>query len=111
MIDVPQAAEIIATYRKYGWILRRILLTNPETGALLAKSTDLGEAAIVPAPIDAAWFSRPPKEGPVPWEIRYLGKTPFALLESLSEKEADFEYLLSATEARLRESIAAKEAS
>jgi hypothetical protein len=111
MIDVPNAAEVIATYRKYGWILRRILLTNPETGAVLAKSTDLGGATVVPSSIDAAWFSRPPKEGPVPWEIRYLGKTPFALLETLSENEPDFEYVLSATEARLRETIAAKEAS
>ena len=111
MIDVKQAAEVIATYRKYGWVLRRVLLTDPDNGVLLARSTDLGAASVATSSINAAWFSRPPKEGPVAWEIRYLGKTPFALLETLSENGPDFEYLLSATEGRLQETISAKEAS
>ena len=111
MIDVNAAAEIISTYRQHGWVLRRVLLKDVENGASLATATDLAGVPIVSSPIDAAWFSRPPKDGPIAWEIRYLGRTPFALLESVVENDPDFEFFLSKTEARLRETISAKEAS
>src|SRR5687768_12683987 len=111
MIDVGAAAEIISTYQKHGWVLRRVLLTDKEVGRSLAEAIDLGATPVVISSINAAWFSRPPKDGPVAWEIRYLGPTPFALLEVLMENEPDFEYLLSKTEVRLRETISAKEAS
>jgi hypothetical protein len=111
MMDLKAAAEIISTYRKHGWVLRRVLSTDLEEGAKLAAAIDLADVAVAPSAIDAAWFSRPPKAGPTAWEVRYLGKTPFALLESLMEDDPDFEFLLSKTEARLRETISAKEAS
>ena len=111
MIDVNAVSEVISTYRRYGWVLRRILLKRIEDGSSLAASIDLGDAKIATSAINAAWFSRPPKAGPVAWEIRYLGNIPFALLETLEENGSDFEYLLSKTEARLLEAISAKEAS
>jgi hypothetical protein len=111
MINIPTAIEIISTYRKHGWVLRRILLRDPNLGTVLAASADIGGLPILPSPINAAWFSRPPKDGPVAWEIRYLGNTPFALVETLEENDPDFEYVLSRTEARLGETIAVKEAS
>jgi hypothetical protein len=58
--------------------------------------------------IDAAWFSRPPKQGGVAWELRYLGEPAFALLENIDEADAYFEDSLKAVETRLKDAIAAK---
>jgi len=110
MIDECGIGEIIATYHKYGWILRRVLLSaelNKKLGN--EKARLFGDVAITDSIIDAAWFSRPPKSGGVAWEIRYLGNIPYALLENLDENDPGFENLLQEIELRLRESIAIKE--
>lgn len=110
MIDAPAIGEIIATYTKHGWILRRVLLS-----AALAKKlgSDIkplfGNIPQIDSTIDAAWFSRPPKPGGVAWEIRYLGDIQFALLESMDESDAGFEAALKAVESRLAENVRAKE--
>lgn len=110
MIDIRAASEIIATYRKYGWILRRIVSNDPEDSDLESKLKDLADVPITRSVINGAWFSRPPAVGPVAWEIRYLGDTPFALLESLDEKDPDFEQSLSQVEANLAKAVSAKKA-
>lgn len=109
MTDASTIAEIIKTYQKYGWILRRVLLTS-ESGKKLQqhKNTIFGDAAIVDSVIDAAWFSRPPKSGGVAWEVRYLGDIPFALLEKVDEEDEQFENILRDVEVRLCETISAK---
>ncbi|MEQ1604924.1 MAG: hypothetical protein ABL999_08645 [Pyrinomonadaceae bacterium] len=96
--------EIFATYRKYGWVPRRLLLTakaktnfeNPEPNV-----------PVFDADIDAAWFSRPPADGEIAWEIRYLGNTPYALLENLDETLPEFEDRLKNVQIRLKASVAA----
>ncbi len=109
MVDASSVVEIIATYQKYGWILRRVLLTKT-----LAKkhhentNTLFGDVPIIDAGIDAAWFSRPPKGGGVAWELRYLGDIPFALLENIDESNPAFENILGGVELRLSEAISAK---
>ncbi len=108
MIDLQAISEIIATYRKYGWVLRRILVNGSEDAQLSLKG--LAGIPIIRSDIDAAWFSRPPAEGPIAWEIRYLGNVPFALLENLDELDPDFERSLSWVETRLREAIRVKKA-
>ncbi|MBK8466471.1 MAG: hypothetical protein IPL32_11625 [Chloracidobacterium sp.] len=109
MTKASAVAEIIATYQKYGWILRRVLLTSQSSKNLQHDKDSLfGETIIVDSAIDAAWFSRPPKSGGVAWEIRYLGDIPFALLENVDEDDEQFENLLSSVELRLCESISAK---
>ena len=110
MIDAAAIAETISTYNKYGWILRRVLL-SAATEAKLGNSKNplFGEAAITKSEIDAAWFSRPPREGSVAWEIRYLGETPFALLANIDENDPAFESSLREVESRLRESVARKQ--
>ncbi len=110
MIDARGIEEIIATYNKHGWILRRVLLT----GGLNKKLGDdkdklFGDVTVFDAKTDAAWFSRPPKTGSAPWEIRYLGDIPYALLENVDENDAGFEDMLRGIELRLHESIAKKE--
>jgi len=73
------------------------------------KDAIFGDVPIIESAVDAAWFSRPPKSGGVPWELRYLGDLPFALLENIDENDAEFENSLKAVEARLGESVIAKE--
>jgi len=68
----------------------------------------LGGVSVADAEIDAAWFSRPPTPGGVPWEIRYLGNLPFALVENIDENSPDFEARLRAVERRLTAVITAK---
>ena len=109
MADRPAIDEIIATYEKYGWVLRRIMLTA-ETARAFGPTgvSTLGEVRSVDSSIDAALFSRPPKNGPVAWEIRYLGDDPYALLESLDEADSGFEEAINALETRLAKAVLSK---
>lgn len=106
MIDAESVKEIIAIYSKHGWLLRRVLLSTKSKNDLsgLFAGIEIRDSAI-----DAAWFSRPPRNGGVAWELRYLGNTPFALFEMADENAADFEQVLAAVVERLRLAIAAKE--
>ncbi len=107
MIDAQAVAEIIATYQKYGWILRRVLLSTASNKAFdKVRQTIFGDAVINVSEFDAAWFSRPPIKGSVAWELRYLGEMPYALLESVDESDPEFENILRQTEERLLESVA-----
>lgn len=94
-------AEIIATYEKHGWLLRRVLLSESQS----ARVTERVDVATIASDIDAAWFSRLPNTGAIAWEIRYLDDPAFSLVEHLDENEPDFEAALEAVEQRLREKI------
>lgn len=110
MIGKDAIGEIIETYQKHGWILRRVLLSAELKQKLGEHASALfGGALIVDAEIDAAWFSRPPKSGGVVWEIRHLGNFPLALLENIDENDAGFEDALKIVESRLGETVAAKQ--
>ena len=110
MIDADAILEVISIYQKHGWILRRVLLSSVLKERLAnGKDAIFGDVSINESAIDAAWFSRPPKSGGVPWELRYLGDLPFALLENIDENDAEFENSLKAVESRLGESVIAKE--
>jgi len=110
MIVADEIEEIIATYRKYGWILRRVLLTEDLNAKLEGRTNNLFEnVRIDRSEMDAAWFSRPPQIGGVSWELRYLGDIPFALLEKIDEADPEFENILRDIEARLCDNIAAKD--
>jgi hypothetical protein len=109
MIDAASVAEIISTYQKHGWLLRRVLLSDESRSALQTTlSTLLEGVSVHPGRVDAAWFSRPPTGGGVPWEVRFLGSTPFALLENIDESSTDFEDRLSQVENRLIAALASK---
>ena len=98
-------AEIFATYRKYGWIPRRLLITADSTILFINPESDV---PVFEADTDAAWFSRPPAKGEIPWEIRYLGNTPYALVENLDETSPDFEVSLKSVQAKLTAAVASK---
>lgn len=103
MIKAQTIAEILSLYKKHGWILRRVLLSDR-----LKKSLDnsletlFGAADIISSQIDGAWFSRVSAHGEA-WELRHLSDAPFALVEVLEVgvDEAERDAILDATEMRL----------
>lgn len=109
MIDATACREIIQTYVKHGWILRRVLLTKDKRKSLGETTGELfGDVKVAESEIDAAWFSRPPGKGETAWEIRHLSEMPFALLEYVDEADDNFEDKLHEVEDRLTKSVAAK---
>ncbi|MFL6373884.1 MAG: hypothetical protein ACJ73D_04370 [Pyrinomonadaceae bacterium] len=103
MISQQEFDELVATYEKYGWVLRRVVARDL-TAAPRVLPTGVAAVAGV---VDAAWFSRPPSEGAIAWEIRFLGGTQFALVVHLDENSIEFEDELHQTEERLAASVVA----
>ena len=103
--------EIVETYHKHGWQLRRVLL-RPETRAELPAesafdSLSLPEAQIEEAAVDGLWFSRASHEQREAWELRLLTENPFALFETFEkdETEEQREEMRREMEARLRDYV------
>ncbi len=76
--------EIVETYSKYGWTLRRVLLTDETQRNLPDLNNMFKGVPVKVAEIDAAWFSRPSANKREAWELRRLHETPFALFESFA---------------------------
>lgn len=99
-------SEILATYRRHGWQLQRVLL-RPESKAELAASaaTLFEEAAVQESTLDALWFARPSHAGRTAWELRLVAETPYAIFETFEPDEAEDEReeVRQEMEARLRE--------
>jgi hypothetical protein len=77
--------EILATYRKHGWQLRRLLLI-PETRAEVISDNELtfAGATVDDGRVDALWFSRPSSGNREAWELRLIAQTPYALFETFA---------------------------
>lgn len=82
--------EILATYQKHGWQLRRVLVV-PETRAEVANKDELTfeGARIEDANVDALWFSRPSHGKREAWELRLIAETPYALFEMFEADEPE----------------------
>jgi hypothetical protein len=108
MNQLEKLQEIIATYGKHGWRLRRALL-RPETSAGLEAGPEirtlLESAEVRESIVDALWFARPSHAGREAWELRLVGDTPYALFETFEadEEEEDREDVRLEMEARLRD--------
>src|SRR5687767_12407425 len=105
MIKGQQIAEILSLYRKHGWNLRRVLLSEPLRASLAGSLEELfGAAEIRASEHDAVWFSRPARDDQEAWELRRLSETPYALMEMFDEDDDEEirEEALSETEARLK---------
>ena len=106
MNTLEQVTEIVVTYSKHGWRLKRLLLA-PDVGALVTESErEIFEDAVVEdASINALWFARPSHAGREAWELRLVAETPYALFETFEadEEEEDREEVRREMEARLRE--------
>jgi hypothetical protein len=85
--------NIIATYNRHGWRLRRVLLRLETRATLDDAETDalFGDADVREAEIDALWFARPSQGGRESWELRLVADTPYALFEMFEPDEAEEE--------------------
>lgn len=112
MISAETISGILSLYKKHGWSLRRILLSEKLNRQLSASiETLFGEAEIVPAEMDAMWFSRDSGTAREAWELRHLSITPFAIFESFEKEipEQDLREKLLEVEERLKNRLKAKE--
>ena len=87
MNQLEHFKEIVASYRKHGWQLRRVLMCE-ETRGHFAESSEPGFEGLIAevAEVDALWFARPSHAGREAWELRHVSETPYALFEAF---EAD----------------------
>ena len=67
-----QFAEVIASYRRHGWELRRGLLTAQTLAETGGQETLFENLPISEASIDALWFSRPSQQQREAWELRLV---------------------------------------
>ena len=90
MKSVDLFMELVATYRKHGWELRRALL-RPATLAVLEREGAqlLDKVPVKEAGFDALWFSRPSHNNREAWELRLLGQTAYALFETFEADETE----------------------
>ncbi len=105
MIKAGQIAEILSLYKKHGWILRRVLLSDALHKNLAdSRGQIFGAAEIRSSEIDAAWFSRASKANQEAWELRLLSEAPFALMEIFDDEDDDEirEETLAEVESRLK---------
>ena len=103
-MSIPELiSEIIATYHKHGWELRRVLLRSETRTALAAEL--FGQAAICESDFDALWFARSSHAGREAWELRLIAELRYALFEAFEadESEADREEVRIEMENRMRE--------
>ena len=101
--------EIVETYQKHGWRLRRILLCPQTLEEFDVNDDGLATAEVKPGELDALWFSRPSHEGREAWELRLTAETPYALFETFEadEAEEDREDVRMEMEAKMRMTNAA----
>jgi len=100
--------EIVATYERYGWTLRQLLL-RPQSKAAAANSDSINHAEIREASFDALWFSRPSHENREAWELRLISEQAYALFEAFEadESEEDRKGARQEMEKRMREHVGA----
>jgi hypothetical protein len=108
MTNASELNDIISMYVKHGWLLRRALLSEAVRRSVLIPENILSAANVIDSDIDALWFSRPPKTGGVPWEIRHLSSNPYALLFTIDEFDEGFQNSLSAAEEVLRTNVSTR---
>ena len=109
MNQIDRFAEIIKTYQRHGWQLRRALVTAESRGLIGNQSETLfAEAALQEAEFDAAWFARPSHGDREAWELRLVAETPYALFEvfETDESEEQREEVRREMEARMRDYLA-----
>ncbi len=104
-------SEILETYQKHGWQLRRVLLI-PETRAEVLSMDELAfeGVRVDDANLNAMWFSRPSTGKREAWELRLITETAYALFETFEadEPEEAREEVRHEMEARMSEFTATK---
>ena len=83
------ARQILATYEKHGWRLRRILASLPAAAQREEIAEAFPDTPITDAEIDALWFARPSHAGREAWEIRLVAEPAYALFEAFESDESE----------------------
>lgn len=92
MKQLDRFLEAIATYRKHGWQLRRVLMTSrPRAEADGHEQNFFADIQTVDAPFDGLWFSRASHKNREAWELRLVAETPYALFETFEANETEEE--------------------
>lgn len=86
-IDI--AKQIVATYAKHGWKLRRILTSPANDEELHQIAQAFPALPISPAEIEALWFARASHGGREAWELRLVAEQPYALFEAFEADESE----------------------
>lgn len=108
MIGAGTVTEILSVYKKHGWTLRRVLLSDTLKNSLGTTCDDIfGGIEPASSTLDGLWFSRASTGTLEAWELRHLSANPYALVEVMeSAIEEDVrEELLRQTELRMQGSI------
>jgi hypothetical protein len=107
MIDRQGIDQILSQYSKHGWELRRVLLSERLLNAAPDITGAFEDIEIKPSELDGLWFSRSSRPGLTAWELRHLSRTPYALVENISDDsaEAETELALKQTETKMIEAI------
>ena len=103
MIEPGAVSEIIAQYKKHGWVLRRALLSEEARNNLAGL---LADVSIKPSTdLNALWFWRRSNPDNEAWELRRLSHLPFALVAvvSTSASGEEVESTLVQVESDMRE--------
>jgi len=106
MTRIESFRELVETYTKHGWQLRRVLMCAATRAELAgAEEATFAGAPVQESTVDALWFARASHAGREAWELRLVGATPYALFETFEadEAEEDREEVRREMEARLRE--------
>ena len=84
--------EIISTYQRHGWELKRVLIKPATRSDLNEQAAGLiSQASLIDAEFDALWFARPSNAGREAWELRLLAKDPYALFAAFEADETEEE--------------------
>jgi hypothetical protein len=104
-MNIDLAKEIVATYEKHGWILRRVLIAAGAEADEPKIAAAFPDSARVRAEIDALWFARPSHDGREAWELRLVAEQPYALFEAfeVDDGEEDREAARREMENKMRE--------
>ena len=100
--------EIIATYQRHGWKLKRVLIKPATRNDLKEDAAKIfNEAVVIEAEFDALWFARPSTAGREAWELRLAAEQPYALFEAFEadESEEDREEARLEMEHQMREQV------
>ena len=97
--------DIIATYERHGWNLRRVLLRSVTRATVAEPDGVIGGIEPVEAEVDALWFSRPSHAQREAWELRLIAEQAYALFElfEADESEEDREAARREMENRMRD--------
>jgi hypothetical protein len=88
LIDL--AFEVIATYERHGWKLRRALLRPAARAEFKQRIDDASWGAeVIDSDFDALWFARPSQAKREAWELRLIAEQPYALFEAFEADESE----------------------